>query len=203
MAAYVTSLAWRAGEVCENPLRQAIERYRFLWAEYLDTKPVEVRLIFQRLLTLIAVGDKFTRKFMLASIAEELENLEMARGKGSGKNVKQTSNWKENILNIPTTGHTVDDVREYYGEVSSLMDAMDAVIQAGYKLSISYNVANDNFIASLTGRLQGTANYEKTISGFAMTWDMAVAVVLYKHYVICGEGAWVEHAQRRMYGEIG
>lgn len=186
-----------------HPITLAIERGKHDWADFLSSKPREMWRIFERLRLMWAVGDKFSRRTMLADISAELENLEMARGKGTGKSGKQTSNWKDNILTIPMDGYTSADVRAHYGEVTSLMDAVDAVVQAGYKLSVSYNVGNDNFIASLTGRLEGTTNFEKTISGFATTWDMAVAVVLFKHFVICEEGAWVVHARNRYYGEIG
>jgi hypothetical protein len=186
-----------------HPITLAIERGKLDWADFLSSKPREIWDIFERLRLMWAVGDKFTRKTMLADISAELERLDMARGKSAGKTSAKSNSWKDNILTIPMDGYTSADVRAHFGEVTSLMDAIDAVVQAGYKLSVTYNTANDNFIASLTGRIEGNPNFDKTISGFAMTWDMAVAVVLFKHFVICSEGVWAEYARQRNFGEIG
>lgn len=185
-----------------NPLMEDIFRQRERWLSFIGSKPEEVRDALTCLRMYKAVGDKFTRATMLADIAAAMERLHMARGKNAGKNAGKNS-WKDSLLNIPMDGYSSADVRAHYGEVVALLDAIDAVVQSGYKLSVSYNPANDNFVASLTCRLQGNPNFDKTISGFAMTWDMAVGVVLFKHFVIAGEGNWAEYARQRMYGDIG
>ncbi len=85
----------------------------------------------------------------------------------------------------------------------SLFDAISTVLTDGYKLGLTYNVGNESFIASLTGRQEGEVNYEMTISGFAMRWDDAVRSVLFKHFIIAGEGSWAEHAAERDLPDMG
>ena len=180
-----------------------IFRQRERWLDFVGSKPEEMRDALNLLRLLRAAGDKFRRQTMLQDIRNAIEEVEMARGKGSSKSFSKGGSWKDKLLHIPMDGHDGDDVRTHYGDAVSLMDGIDDVVQKGYKLSISYNVGNDTFIASLSGRVEGTPNFDFTISGFAPTWDMAVGVVLYKHYIICEEGPWAEHAAQRRYGDIG
>jgi hypothetical protein len=189
--------------VPDNPISAGIAADRVAWQRFVESKPAGVAVHFVALRMMRAVGDKFSRQTMLFDIRNAMEGVEMARGKTNWKTSSKGGSWKDKLLHIPMDGYDGDDVRSHYGDAVSLMDGIDAVVQAGYKLSVSYNSANDNFIASLTGRLEGNPNFDLTISGFAVTWDMAVGVVLFKHYIICGEGPWAEHAAQRRYGDIG
>lgn len=64
-----------------------------------------------------------------------------------------------------------------------------SLIMSGYKLTLSYNDANQSYSASLTCRDKASVNAGLTLSGYASTWYQALRVVLFKHEVVAN-GDW-------------
>lgn len=91
--------------------------------------------------------------------------------------------------NIPLSEAQLDAFDHWDTHDEDVWILVTDVIQAGYKLSITYNAGNDTFSASLTGPGGGDKRQHFTVSAFAETWYEATRMLMYKHHVIC-EGDW-------------
>lgn len=72
--------------------------------------------------------------------------------------------------------------------VGSLLD--DAMID-GLKVSIAYDTENECYIATFTGKLIPAHDTRYAASARAGTYWEAVALMCYKHFVVC-EGNWFD-----------
>lgn len=95
---------------------------------------------------------------------------------------------------IPLTEAQLDAFDHWDTHDEDVWILVTDVIQAGYKLSLTYNSGNDTFSASITGSGGGDPRQHFTVSGFAETWYEAVRLLMYKHHVIC-EGDWSKATQ--------
>lgn len=86
------------------------------------------------------------------------------------------------------------DKAQFQAYVSSsadeLWDDLYTLIQAGYKLSVSYMDNNDCFIASLTCRSDGDPNYNRVLSSRSDSFIDAVLLGVYKTTVLCKDNHW-------------
>lgn len=76
-----------------------------------------------------------------------------------------------------------------------LMELEDTVAQ-GYKLSLSYHVESDSFIASLSCKEPSDSNYKRVLSLWHKDGQKAVGAVLVAHRVILGTD-WPTDGQSR------
>lgn len=115
----------------------------------------------------------------------------MARGKGSQSSTKPNANesWTR-FVNISLAGVTKEQIDHEYGSGSALADGMFDVIASGHRVGFSYDKGRDCVICSFTGKEHDCVNVGCTLTSFAQTWPEALAVNLYKHYVLAG-GSWL------------
>lgn len=71
-----------------------------------------------------------------------------------------------------------------------------------YKLSLSYNKANQCYVASLTGTSPDHVNQGWCLSAFAGTLDNAVRVLWFKHLCVL-QNDWTRDTIKRDYADIG
>jgi hypothetical protein len=103
----------------------------------------------------------------------------------------KTFNWS--MLNIGLSAAQKKDYAKTEPEyVADLPETLLAVLTDGYKLSVTYLDRSSLFLASLSGVDEYSQNYECTINGRHSRPLKAIALVLYKHLVICAGVKWSE-----------
>lgn len=106
------------------------------------------------------------------------------------------------FVEVPLSGHTLEDINETFGDPDALSDAIQTLAQGGYRVAISYSPANDAMIASLTCKAEGDVNEGCTMTSFALDWVTALRIMCYKHFVIAKEnwGGIAGDPDRPMFG---
>lgn len=93
---------------------------------------------------------------------------------------------------------------QYQAYVSSssdeLWDDLRTLIQAGYKLSVSYSSDTDCYIASLTCNANGDPNDGKVLVSRSNDFTEAVLLGVYKTTVLCKDNIWPDSAQADDWG---
>lgn len=127
----------------------------------------------------------------------------MARGKA--QNVPKTSTRQfqpTDFVEIPVAAEAWGDIQKVYGNPDVLVDAVSDLLEAGYRVGLSHNGANDAFICSVTCRDTDDPNNGKTFNAFAETWYEALQTAMYKHYVV-SQKKWLGDAQRAARPKFG
>lgn len=106
-------------------------------------------------------------------------------GKQKEASAGKPGEWTK-FVNISLAGVTSGDIDAEYGHGDSLADGLVAVLRSGYRVGLTYDQGRDVFIASLTCRDVDSPNFGYTFTSFAERWAEAIAVMLYKHFLITG-----------------
>lgn len=108
----------------------------------------------------------------------------MARGK-KNETVPAANNRFTNteFVDIPIVEADWPEILRTYGSADILSDAVADLLEAGYRVGLSFNQQNDAFICAITCRDTESPNNGKTFNSFAETWFEALQIGVYKHYV--------------------
>lgn len=89
------------------------------------------------------------------------------------------------FLNCRLTEDDVDDFHEWYkqAQVESGWVLLHTALQEGLKLSVTYDMGNNTFIASFTGDLLRIGD-RRAITSRAPYWAQAVLLAVYKHVIL-------------------
>lgn len=69
-------------------------------------------------------------------------------------------------------------------------DFIEAMTSQGYKISFSYDLNHDCYIAAITGREGTGENENKCMTSRAGSWDEALCLCAYKHQVMFAASTW-------------
>lgn len=136
----------------------------------------------------MVMHDKYrTSYWVIRQLNLWVEEMGM-RGKSKTTAKKQVAgaNWTT-FVEVSLAGHTMEDIVDKFGDPDVLADAVQALVERGYRLSFSYSPQNDSMIASLTCKAEGDPNEGCTMTSFAMDWVTATRIACYKHFVVTGE----------------
>lgn len=117
----------------------------------------------------------------------------MAPKTGNRKsNSKDSADWqKYEFVNLNLTEAEKEDFKKQYAtESDKFLRGIDELLQAGYKLSVTWDKDNKCAIASLTCREPQDPNFNYVLT--ARSGDMweAQSLVMYKHLYVCDDGDW-------------
>lgn len=76
-----------------------------------------------------------------------------------------------------------------------VLEFLKAVLDDGYKFSVSGDPAHYSFIATLTGKAEGCENKGYALSGRGPGAHEAVVCLWYKHAVLAHWGPWTEQGR--------
>jgi hypothetical protein len=90
-----------------------------------------------------------------------------------------------------------EDVRRsfdvWYSEnLNQYMRDLDDLMSDGMKISSSYDIANECYIVTLTGRPTPDLDMRCVLTSRAGTWGEAMALAAFKHCVFC-QFTWVDY----------
>ena len=77
------------------------------------------------------------------------------------------------------------------------------MVEAGYKLSVSYVEKSGSFVATITSPPNLETGRRSALSGFGPTPDLALAVLAHKHYHIGNGGDWMLVVDNPGWGMFG
>jgi len=100
-----------------------------------------------------------------------------------------TNNQWTTFVEIPVAPEAWNDIQAAYGKTDDMIDGLEGLLDAGIRVSFSYNANNDSVTCSMTGKDGAGENEGKTVVSYGDTWVSALQVALYKHNVITG-GKW-------------
>ena len=123
-------------------------------------------------------------------------------GKGPRKPKEFAGDWR-GFVDISLTpeqkafvkGSLVDEAADIVGLLSEFLDE-------GYKVSFSPDAAHNCVVATATGRAPGCLNVGLSLSARAGEWAVAVQVLYYKAFVLCGGGMWENFAGDKKWDEL-
>lgn len=107
----------------------------------------------------------------------------MARGKGNTKTATPSTNQWTQFVDIPLTEDDFDEIGKAFPDFEQVDASVSDLLEAGYRVSLSYNAGNDAFIASVTCKNESDDNNGKTFNAFAGSWVEALQCALYKHFI--------------------
>lgn len=89
------------------------------------------------------------------------------------------------FLNARLTQDDVDDFQEWFqaAQAESGWSLLHSALQQGIKLSVTYDVGNNTFIATFTGDLLRIGD-RRAVTSRAPFWAQAVLLAVYKHVVM-------------------
>ncbi len=75
----------------------------------------------------------------------------------------------------------------------------------GYKLSVSWDVTHNTFVASLTGQYRDQQNAGLVLTARGNSEAIALAALEFKHLYLCSDGLWsaAEDSRGGSYSDIG
>lgn len=158
------------------------------WREYEAHLLEELRKDPAGELEMLNMTQRYTTSFWLVRVLNRWLGEIMARGKGQ---VKESSNgspasWTR-FVDISAAGVPWVDVVQHFGSADAVADGVSSLCTRGYRVGLSFNEANDAFIASVTCKAVDDPNSGCTFTAFAGTWFEALALACYKHYVLARE----------------
>lgn len=112
----------------------------------------------------------------------------MARGQKNVPAKPASGQWTQ-FVDISLTGTKPEAVSAAFPTSDKIDEAVVALLEAGYRLSFSYNSQTDAFICSVTCKAETSPNNGKTFNAFAGDWAFALQCALYKHFVVA-KGVW-------------
>ena len=74
------------------------------------------------------------------------------------------------------------------------------VLEAGHKVSFSYNETNDQITCTFTGKPEESVNEYRMLTSFASSWWQALAVNLWKYHEFFPEGVWEDVSDGEDFG---
>lgn len=108
----------------------------------------------------------------------------MARGKNASKTDSTARSFQPTqFVDIPVVESDWPEIIKVYGTSDALVDAVSDILEAGYRVGLTFNTQNDAFICAVTCRDPESPNNGKTFNSFAETWFEALQIGMYKHYV--------------------
>lgn len=110
-----------------------------------------------------------------------LERIDLMAGKP--KKAISDAAWK-GFVECRLTDTQKEAFRHWDLDGNDAFDLVVTSVQTGHKLSLSYNRANDNFVASLTCTDMTSPNGGYTLSAFAPDLWTALRLVVFKHEVV-------------------
>lgn len=111
--------------------------------------------------------------------------------KAGQKNGKENANssWK-GFVNVPLSTTDTIDVLEHSAGDQDTDDLLLALLNDGYKVSVSPLRDGDGYCCSVTGRGEQNVNKGYTMTTFAGTPRRGILASWYKVYVLCAGEAW-------------
>lgn len=112
----------------------------------------------------------------------------MAKKKSDKSN---TNEWKKaDWKGFKDVGLTVEAKQQFQGwdiDAAGIVDALEVLASTGHKVSVTAVNDGKGFSASLTGSYEHCINAGYTMAAFAPSAEMALQVVIFKHFVLCDE----------------
>ena len=84
--------------------------------------------------------------------------------------------------------------------LDDLAELITSVLLEGYKMSLKYDEKNTCHIVTLTGTDETADNNKTSMSARHETFELAAALVLYKHFEICQGGNWKSEVIDEVWG---
>lgn len=91
----------------------------------------------------------------------------------------------------------------YGGDDRMIFGQLDSAIGEGLKFALSFDIRNNCYVASLSGRPSPTQDYDwnATLTGRGGTIPEAMGVLFYKHVVLL-EGDWFDRLNNKPSGQF-
>lgn len=165
------------------------------WAEYIAFERHRIETVPTVWLSQFHFGNKHRVSYWVFKLINYWGEVQMARGakQTTATNAKSVNQWTK-FVDISLGETTLKDVGVEYPTIDEVNEHLSNALMNGYRLSVSYNPANDAVIASFTCKDEESVNAGCTLSAFAGTWADAISVLLYKHYVIAKQN-WIASSQ--------
>lgn len=159
------------------------------WAEFMAGNRRDIETNPQAFLRYAKLMYFWQYKFWFLDLLNYTGEILMTRGK---KSTAATTQRKSGALftefvNISLSESDAEKVTAYAANSDEVFRAFEDLCVAGYRVGFSYDAQRDALICSLTCKAQGAPNEGKTMTSFAGDWYTALAVSLYKHYVLTNE----------------
>ena len=109
----------------------------------------------------------------------------------------------QGFCDIILTETDKDRLRGVEFEADDILGALTALVEQGYKVSLTDDVEHGMSIASATGQGQDCANRGYTLSARSGSLPKAVMVLWYKHHEVAHDGVWSNVQTARSGDELG
>lgn len=106
--------------------------------------------------------------------------------------VANQNNYQSNqfVKGLDLTAVDKPFIHEYADNPLDLFMRLTDIVEAGYKLGISWSDKMSCYCATLTPTGKDSVNAGYVLSGMGKTPILALACVCYKHVVLCEKGVW-------------
>lgn len=94
------------------------------------------------------------------------------------------------FVDIPLNDTDKEYLKGMSREADDLLGILEALVQEGYKLSISPDFEHNSVIASATGRIPGSPNEGRSLSARGPDLAGAINALWYKHGILGESGNW-------------
>ena len=121
-----------------------------------------------------------------------IEDSNMARGKGTGKQATGQGNMPR-FVDVKLTAEQRDHFTNWSGRDGDLVTFLQSMADDGYRVGVSWSGEQQAYTVSLTCRDDGNPNNGLCMTSFARTLSTALWLALFKHLVVTEE-RWVEGA---------
>lgn len=98
------------------------------------------------------------------------------------------------IVNVNLSDEQKMLIKSNVPAMKALWEAVEEWTADNYKMTVSYDDTTDCYAVYLIGKGEQTTNAGMMLAGYAPTLSGAIAVLLYKHQVVC-EGDWGKRSQ--------
>lgn len=122
--------------------------------------------------------------------------------RGKSGNSSGGYEWK-GFCDIPLSEQDKDKFRGTAFEAIDVLGAIDALVEEGYKVSVTSDASHGAIVASATGQAVECPNRGFALSARAGSVDVAVMLLWYKHDVLAQGGVWENVSQNRFGSELG
>lgn len=112
------------------------------------------------------------------------------KNRRNGAAARQRGPEFKGFVNIPLTADEKRAIADDVYNAEDTLEVVRALLEDGYKFSLSLDAAHNAIIATATGKNTGTANDGYALSGRGPTVEAAVRVLWYKHQGIAESGVW-------------
>lgn len=114
-------------------------------------------------------------------------------GKKRRNGISDFSGDWQGFVDLPLSEEDKAHVLEYVASAEfEPEEAIQLLVESGYKLSIGPQNRGNSKVASITGRGPECVNLGFSLSAFGPDAISALGAVCYKHFVLCGQGRWSE-----------